>query len=561
MKRIFLISSLSIFLLASCIPALPPLPERVIIPTNQDNDISEPSATAIVTSEPIQTPTPSPLLLDQPVFLAWPLPANIGTPRISQYPNTPWTWNYLGLNPGYQCPPMFGYLADVSSWPYWRDVNILEDEDKALADPHNFEMVACYSTDDGPAGSNGHAGTDIKASAGTPVYAAAYGKIMVWRLTGNNNMVVLKHCLGGSWTENGECVDGRQWYTTYMHINPDESLLVENKSIPQGTELGTIYDQSINSHLHFEVGEGTRGYTSYVNPWGADEAPWLGCMWLDHALCVNPDVDYQRMLVSLTSGEVLLQSGTQAAGTIPEMHKANRIRLWGNRLAFLDEVNSLFVGDLSAGTWQMAAEDLQDFQISDTRTAVLDMNNNLYVREELPVGGADSWQFLASDVRAFALSDTRVGYVDDESLLFVKEGSLDGDWVQVAENAQHIQVVDNRIAYLNRQNVLYVNEGMITSEFEEMSELVRAFEVTNVRLGMINSAGQFLVKEGNLRADWVLQGEGVQAFQLADVRMMMQDDQGIFFSKTGNLYQEWFGVPFADLQMVYLNGEMPVYVE
>jgi murein DD-endopeptidase MepM/ murein hydrolase activator NlpD len=59
---------------------------------------------------------------------------------------------------------MFGYLLNLDSLAYWRDISIPEEQDMALADPHQFEMVECYSP---------HAGTDIKAPAGTPVYVAA----------------------------------------------------------------------------------------------------------------------------------------------------------------------------------------------------------------------------------------------------------------------------------------------------------------------------------------------------------------------------------------------------
>ena len=559
MKRALILTFLLMVLVSGCAPM--PDVEPVVIPTITPLPTSTPQPTITATEIPLATPTLSPLLEDQPVFLAWPLPAYIGMARISQYPNTPWTWHYLGLNEGYQCPPMFGYLADVSSWPYWRDISINENEDKAQADPHNFEMVACYSTDDAPAGSNGHAGTDIKAVAGTPVYASAYGKVREWRVTGNNSMIVLKHCLSGSWTEDGLCVNGRKWYTTYMHIEPDESLLEENKSITQGTQLGVIYDQDINSHLHFEVGEGERSYTTYENPWGMDEDPWTGCMWLDQALCVIPDASYQRQLLVFNIGEKLLHVEGETDLRIPALQSAAQVKMWGNRIAYLDEVNTLFVIDLEKGTIQQAADQVQDFQITDTRTAVLDMNNSLYVREEDPGGATTGWQLQASRVFGFSISDTRVGYLDGDYNLYVKEGSLNQEWTQVAENAEKMQVIDNRIAYVNRQNVLYVNEGKVTAEFEEMAEFVKVFEVTNVRLGMISNSGQFFVKEGNLRAEWVLQGEDMQNFQLADVRMVMQDEQGYIFFKEGFLYEEWFGVPHADLQTVILNGEMPVRVK
>jgi murein DD-endopeptidase MepM/ murein hydrolase activator NlpD len=559
MKRALTLTFLFIVLIAGCTPV--PEVEPVVIPTITPLPSQTPAPTQAATDIPLATPTLSPLLDDQPLFLAWPLPVYIGTARISQYPNTPWTWHYLGLNEGYQCPPMFGYLADVSSWQYWRDISINEEEDKAQADPHNFEMVACYSTDDAPAGSNGHAGTDIKADMGTPVYAAAYGKVRAWRVTGNNSMVVLKHCLGGSWTEDGVCVNGREWYTTYMHIQPDESILEENKTITQGMQLGTIYDQGINSHLHFEVGEGERSYLTYENPWGMDEAPWTGCMWLDQALCVMPDDAYQRQYLVMNSGEALLHVEGETDIRIPALQSAAQVKTWGSRIAFLDEVNTLFLADLEASSLKQAADEVQDFQISDTRTAMLDMDGNLYVREEDAAGASVAWQLLASDVLEFSISDTRVGYLDDEYNFYVMEGNLDSEWVQVAENVEKIQVIDNRLAYVNRQNVLFVNEGLLSAEFEEMAEFVKVFEVTNVRLGMISNDGQFYVKEGNLRAEWTLQGEHIQSFQLADVRMLMQDENGVFFSKEGNLYAEWFGVPYADLKTVLFNGEMPVRVK
>jgi hypothetical protein len=78
---------------------------------------------------------------ERPAFLAWPLPTYIGLARISQFPNTPWTWNYLGLNPEQQCPPAFGYVLMPPGG--WRESHPRK-QDMAKADPHNFEMVNCY---------------------------------------------------------------------------------------------------------------------------------------------------------------------------------------------------------------------------------------------------------------------------------------------------------------------------------------------------------------------------------------------------------------------------------
>lgn len=78
-----------------------------------------------------------------------------------------------------------------------------------------------------------------EAFAGTPIYAVAAGKVQEWSLPGLNSMLMLKHCLGGTWDENNQCMDGEQWYTTYMHIVPDQGIRQENADIAQGTQFGT----------------------------------------------------------------------------------------------------------------------------------------------------------------------------------------------------------------------------------------------------------------------------------------------------------------------------------
>ena len=540
-----------------------PIPPTQVISTETPVPVPDISRTVTPTF-PLPTATPNPQALERPVFLAWPLPASIGLARISQYPNSAWSWHYLGLNPGYECPPMFGYLLNVDSWPYWRDPAIPEAEDKAQADPHNFEMVACYSTSSG--GPSGHEGTDIKAPTGTPVQAAADGLVQEWRDSGLNSMLVLKHCLFGTWDADSVCVDGQQWYTTYMHLILDPALLKENQPVAQGDSLGTIYDQSINSHLHFEVGRDQRSYTNFVNPWGEDAAPWLGCLWLDQALCVNPNPAFKRLAVYAAGEELLIESGDGTRINIQNAQGLQKILLWGERVAVLDAQGQLFARDWQEpgasladdlSTWPKLAENVLDFQITDTRVAILDQNRQLLAKEN---GLQGAWILQAENVHAFSLADTRLGYLTAQGDLYVQTGTLKGEWLLVKNQVLAFQLVDNRIAFVDEQHQLFVNEGDISAEYQLMASDLRAFQLSNVRLGVLDPQGNLLVKEGNLRAEWVLQAEHVRSFQLTGLRVLMRSAEGVVKFKDGGLYQPWTDLAYEASVEVCFNGEMPVYV-
>lgn len=501
----------------------------------------------------------------RPVFLAWPLPSYIGPARISQYPNSPWTWNFLGLNPGEQCPPAFGYLLNLDSRPTWRDPTLPEEQDMAQADPHNFEMVECYATDGLP-GANGHEGTDMKAPAGTPVHAAADGKVMEWRLVGLNNMLVLKHCVGGSWDAGNLCIGGTQWYTTYMHIDPDPALFQENLDVAQGAQLGTIYDQTINSHLHFEVGIGQRKYTNYVNPWGRDTAPWFGCMWLDASLCPAPNPGFDRLALYTANQRLFIQAD---GGQQVEVHAGQGVRkvqLSGERIAVLDEAGTLWVRDGAyqrqllfahdfLARWNNLGGGITDFQISGERLAILSGEGVLSVME----GSLDgAWVAQAGEVAAFSLSAHRLGILTKNGDLYVKQGSLSSGWIALATGARALQVVDNRIAYVDSQGRLMVNEGDLSAEWQDMGASVQDFQVTPLRVALLDTQGNLLVKEGNLRAKWLSVAQGVRDYQVSDYWLLIVDADGRLKIKQGNLYQDWSEFPYGGVLAALTNTGAPV---
>lgn len=531
------------------------------------------------TSEPKSTITPMPPVARptipvaeeaRPVFLSWPLPSYIGTTKIEQYPNTAWSWNYLGLNEGQQCPAAyaskFANLIYPYYFPYWRDESIPIERDRAQADPHGFGFIECYSTDEN-VGANGHAATDIETPdlAETPVFAAADGKVMVWRLSGWNSFIALKHCLGGTWDENSECVSGKQWYTTYMHIIPNVDFLVKNMDIAQGTQIARVLYLADRTHLHFEVGVGTRSFLNFVNPWGDDAEPWLGCMWIDQKLCVNPNPDYKHFVFYTNSERLFIKHAEANPIEIYDAKGLKKFSLVENQIAVLDSDHRLFyqtgkfdyAGESMLG-WQVYAEHVIDFQITRLHTAIVDNHQNFLIREN---EANSEWILEAEHVRAFSISDHRVGYLTEAGDLYVKEGILNAEWIRLAEHVQAFQLNDNHVVIVDKQGNMYANEGKLPASWEYLGSGAKAFQLTNNRLGMINAENILMIKEGNIRANWIAIADKVAYFQLADDRILIKDENGLFKLKEGSLYHDWVELLFTDAKTIILNGELPNVIE
>lgn len=490
---------------------------------------------------------------ERPVFLAWPLPSYIGVARISQFPNTPWTWNYLGLNSGMQCTPAFGYLE---AWiTTWRDTSISWEQDSAQADPHQFQMIACYSAG-GEVGNNGHEATDIKAPAGTPVFASADGKVAGWRLTDLNSMIVLKHCLGGSWNENNECVDGTKWYTTYMHIVIDENFQQMDLDVVIGTQLGTIYPQGDNSHLHFEVGLDKRDYANYVNPWGRDEAPWLGCMWIDQTMCVMPDPAIKQILFQTQNNQIFLKKFYSPFILLPKLENIDTYQIVGNRIGVLTENHIFWLWQNSE--WIKIEENVIAFQITKNRIAILNKDNILRVQTS---AWKNQWDMDTSEVQDFYISDNRVAALSSSGELYVIEGDLKNQWSIVAQGVSTFQLSDTRIAYVNKLGDLIVQEGALTSEWKTMISNVQAFQLSGVRVAALNKNKQLWVNHGNLRAEFILQAEKVEYFQLADNRIIIHQQDGTWKIKQGSLYDTWINLSYIPSKNIILNGSLPTFVD
>jgi len=191
---------------------------------------------------------------DTPHFITlnyWPVDAPYN--YVLDYPDTAWTRDFLGLNPGKGCPPYLIHDRD-KAMAYWRDPAIPEDADWEQAS-HGNRWVSCY---------RGHAGTDIYAPPYAPVYAAADGDVVGVEPgrddKGANAVVIVKHHREIA----GFVAD---WIVRYVHL--ENNFPVISGRVVEGQLIGYVASRGTNTHLHFEMKDLWDCQSPcIVNPWG-----------------------------------------------------------------------------------------------------------------------------------------------------------------------------------------------------------------------------------------------------------------------------------------------------
>ncbi|WP_244960222.1 M23 family metallopeptidase [Actinomyces faecalis] len=90
-----------------------------------------------------------------------------------------------------------------------------------------------------------HAGQDYAAAVGTPIYAAAAGKVVTAGMSSDGTgTVVIEHKL-----------DGETWYTSYLHMYEDGIYVHVGDEVSAGQLIAGVGStgRSTGAHLHFEV--------------------------------------------------------------------------------------------------------------------------------------------------------------------------------------------------------------------------------------------------------------------------------------------------------------------
>ncbi len=105
-----------------------------------------------------------------------------------------------------------------------------------------------------------HAGQDMAAPVGTPIYAAAAGTVTTAGMVDGTGTVTIKHE-----------IDGQVWYTSYLHMYEDGIYVKAGDTVTAGQMIAGVGNtgRSSGAHLHFEVRtKDDSADESTVEPWG-----------------------------------------------------------------------------------------------------------------------------------------------------------------------------------------------------------------------------------------------------------------------------------------------------
>lgn len=126
--------------------------------------------------------------------------------------------------------------------PYNRDAPVK----MAVVLPPNAPSISNQFMKVSRDGEKGHLGIDIAAPVGTPVLAAAAGRVYLsYYEPMYGNRIIIDH---------GKGADGRLSFTVYKHL--DARMVQAGTTVARGQQIGTLGESGLLSsypHLHFEV--------------------------------------------------------------------------------------------------------------------------------------------------------------------------------------------------------------------------------------------------------------------------------------------------------------------
>lgn len=142
-------------------------------------------------------------------------------------------------NPVVTCAPQQGASGDTTAFNTTPDVfKPMVAGTYTLSSPWGYRIHPVLGT------SKMHAGQDMAAPAGTPIYAAAAGEVVEAGMVDSTGTVTIKHEL-----------DGKIWYTSYLHMYQDGIFVKKGQQVKAGQLIAAVGSTgySTGPHLHFEV--------------------------------------------------------------------------------------------------------------------------------------------------------------------------------------------------------------------------------------------------------------------------------------------------------------------
>lgn len=145
-----------------------------------------------------------------------------------------------------------------------------------------------------------HSGTDYDAPLGTPVYAAAGGRV-VEAVDGFGDGCQASFTDGGGYGNHVVLSHDNGYFTIYAHLSKNSLVVSLNEEVRSGQEIGRVGSSGFSmgddacgrfEHLHFEVR--TSRYGNFVNPYNLE----TGCLFLDG--CQNPRLPFLVSYYPLT---------------------------------------------------------------------------------------------------------------------------------------------------------------------------------------------------------------------------------------------------------------------
>lgn len=104
-----------------------------------------------------------------------------------------------------------------------------------------------------------HAGQDMSAPVGTPIYAVAAGTVVEAGMVDGTGTVTIEHSINGT-----------TWYSSYLHMYEDGIYVKKGDTVEAGKLIAGVGSTgySTGPHLHFEIRtKNDTADSSTVNPW------------------------------------------------------------------------------------------------------------------------------------------------------------------------------------------------------------------------------------------------------------------------------------------------------